>query len=216
MSTIVKHEVGHHFESAKQEFNSAKLGMWLFLVTEVLLFGGLFVAYTIFKGLYPEMWKEASATLSWQMGSINTAILISSSVTAVLAVRAAQLNKNGERNGQIVGLLGMTILLAGGFLVVKYFEYSHKIHEGMLPGPLYDFAGIEAANAHIFFSIYFMMTGLHGIHVVIGMLVLTWVMTRAMKGHFYQDYYTPVEIGALYWHLVDLIWIYLFPLLYLV
>ena len=216
MSTIVKHHVAHHFYDRKQENASAKMGIWLFLVTEVLLFSGLFVAYTVIKALNPEMWKEASATLNTTLGAVNTVVLIASSLTVALAVRAAQTNQQGEKNKQIAGLLFVTILLAGTFLVVKYFEYSHKIHEGMLPGTYYSFDGIAANNAHLFFGVYFLMTGLHGIHVVLGMGLLTWVMIRSMKGHFYKDYYTPVEVGGLYWHLVDLIWIYLFPLLYLV
>lgn len=216
MSTIVKHQVAHHFHDAKQESSSAKLGMWLFLVTEVLLFSGLFVAYTVIKTVNPEMWAEASAKLDVTMGAVNTVVLITSSFTAALAVRAAQTNKAGEKNGQMVGLLAVTILLAGAFLVVKYFEYSHKFHDGLLPGAHYFYDGINAANPHLFFGVYFLMTGLHGIHVVIGMVVLTWIMIRAAKGHFYAGYHTPVELGGLYWHLVDLIWIYLFPLLYLV
>jgi cytochrome c oxidase subunit 3 len=216
MRSIVPHTVGHHFGSAKQEFSAAKMGMWLFLVTEILLFSGLFVAYTVFKNLHHEMWSEASKQLNWKLGALNTIILITSSFTMAMAVRAAQTNKTGENKGKIVGLLAVTITLAGCFLVVKYFEYSHKFHEGTLPGEFYSFEGIKAANPHQFFGIYFLMTGLHGIHVVIGMCVLTWVMIRASKGHFYEGYYTPVELGGLYWHLVDLIWIYLFPLLYLV
>lgn len=216
MSSIVKHHVAHHFYDGEQEFSSAKMGMWLFLVTEVLLFSGLFVGYTVIKTLNPEMWIEASKTLDVTLGTVNTLVLISSSFTVALAVRYAQTNKAGENNMKIVGLLAFTILCAAAFMVVKYFEYSHKIDVGMLPGSYYFFEGLDGHNAHLFFGIYFMMTGLHGIHVLIGMAVLTWVMLRAAKGHFYEDYYTPVELGALYWHLVDLIWIYLFPLLYLV
>ncbi|MCB9544346.1 MAG: cytochrome c oxidase subunit 3 family protein [Myxococcales bacterium] len=216
MSSIVKHHVAHHFHDRAQESGSAKMGMWLFLVTEVLLFSGLFVAYTIIKAVNPVMWAEASKQLDATLGTINTVVLIGSSLTVALAVRAAQTNQAGEKNKQIAGLLGVTILLAGTFLVIKYFEYSHKFHVGLLPGTHYFFEGINADNPHLFFGVYFLMTGLHGIHVVIGMVVLTWVMIRSMKGHFYKDYYTPVELGGLYWHLVDLIWIYLFPLLYLV
>lgn len=216
MSSIVKHHVAHHFYDGHQESSSAKLGMWLFLVTEVLLFSGLFVAYTVIKTLNPEMWAEASKTLDVSLGTVNTIVLISSSFTVALAVRAAQTNKNGEKNKQIVGLLVFTILCAAAFMVVKYFEYSHKFHVGTLPGPFYSYTGLEGANPHLFFGIYFLMTGLHGIHVLLGIGVLTWITVRAAKGHFYEDYYTPVELGGLYWHLVDLIWIYLFPLLYLV
>lgn len=215
-ASIVKRVVPHHFHSGEHEYRAAKLGMWLFLVTEVLLFSGLFVAYTVFKSLNPVMWHEAAKQLDVTMGAVNTVVLITSSFTAALAVRFAQTNTRGENNAKITALLGITVVLAAGFLVVKYFEYSHKFHEGLLPGPAYFFEGINEANPHLFFSVYFMMTGLHGIHVLIGMIVLTWVMIRAAKGHFYDHYYTPVDLGALYWHIVDLIWIYLFPLLYLV
>jgi cytochrome c oxidase subunit 3 len=216
MNTIVKHHHAHHFASAAQEFSAAKMGMWLFLVTEVLLFSGLFLGYAVMKTLYPEMWHEASHHLDWKLGGLNTLVLITSSFTMALAVNAAQTNKAGEKNGRLVGLLIATIVLAGVFLVVKYFEYSHKFHDGILPGSHYTYGGINAPNAHLFFGLYFLMTGLHGFHVVVGMGVLTWVLLRAKKGHFYSEYYTPVEVGGLYWHLVDLIWIYLFPLLYLV
>jgi len=216
MSTIVKHHHAHHFANSAQEFSASKMGMWLFLVTEVLLFSGLFLGYAFAKSLYPEMWYEASKQLDWKLGALNTLVLITSSFTMALAVNAAQTNLNGEKTGRLVKLLVATIALAGAFLVVKYFEYSHKFHMGLLPGPLYTFGGINEPNAHLFFGLYFLMTGLHGFHVVVGMGLLTWVTIRASKGHFYSEYYTPVEVGGLYWHLVDLIWIYLFPLLYLV
>jgi cytochrome c oxidase subunit 3 len=274
MSTIITHHHAHHFYDNQQEASSAKLGMWLFLVTEVLLFSGLFVGYTVIKSLHPEMWAVASAQLDWVMGSVNTLVLITSSWTVALAVRAAQTNEKGEKNKQIVGLLAFTIICAFGFLGIKYLEYSHKIHDGLLWGTSYFNhpeaiehlkEGIKATfsmdvtalsspeflktleahtaaassegqhlihhyastvtyadslmtvdQGHLFFGIYFLLTGLHGIHVVIGMSVLTWVLVLAQKGKFYKDYYTPVELGGLYWHLVDLIWIYLFPLLYLV
>jgi len=216
MSTIVKHHHAHHFANAAQEFSAAKMGMWLFLVTEVLLFSGLFLGYAVLKSLYPEMWHECSKHLDWKLGALNTLVLITSSFTMALAVNSAQTNRNGERTGRTVGLLAATIALAGVFLVVKYFEYSHKFHDGILPGSHYTYSGINAPNAHLFFGLYFLMTGLHGFHVVVGMGLLTWVLLRAKKGHFYSEYYTPVEVGGLYWHLVDLIWIYLFPLLYLV
>jgi cytochrome c oxidase subunit 3 len=274
MSSITIHQHAHHFHDAEQQANSAKLGMWLFLVTEVLLFSGLFVAYTVVKSLHPEMWEVASAQLDWVLGSVNTLVLITSSWTVALAVRACQTNQKGEKNGQIVGLLAFTILCAFGFLGIKYVEYSHKLHDGLLWGESYFNHPTAIANmkqgiqeifnlkvtalsdasflellqnhdaakthegehlihqynstvkyasslmtvekGHLFFGIYFLLTGLHGIHVVIGMSVLTWTLVLAQQGRFYKDYYTPVELGGLYWHLVDLIWIYLFPLLYLV
>ena len=162
------------------------------------------------------MWAEASKQLDVTMGTVNTLVLITSSFTVALAVRAAQTNKKGEKNAQIAALLITTIVLAGAFLVVKYFEYSHKFHLGLLPGTHYFYEGIDAANPHLFFGVYFLMTGLHGIHVVLGMILMIWILVGSLKGRYYEDYYTPVEIGGLYWHLVDLIWIFLFPLLYLV
>lgn len=209
----------HHFDTPEQQFDTAKLGMWVFIVTEILMFGGLFVAYGIFRSLEPHMFHQAHEHLNRLMGAANTIVLLFSSLTAALAVRSSQLGKRSQTTTYLV----LTILCACIFLVVKYYEYSHKFHEGLLPGRyffahLIDIPGHERlpARAHFFFSLYFMMTGLHGVHVVIGMSILGWVLYRNMRGDFSPDYFTPVEIGALYWHLVDLVWIYLFPLLYLV
>jgi cytochrome c oxidase subunit 3 len=202
----------HHFSDAEQQAETAKLGMWLFLLTEVLLFGGLFAFYAIYRAWHPEMFIETSNYLDVSLGALNTFVLITSSLTMALSIRAMQLNNKK----QTIWLLVVTLLLAATFLVVKYFEYSHKIHLGQLPGKFYTFEGITSANPHIFFSIYFTMTGLHGIHVVLGMAVITWVLIRTSKNHFSADYYTPIEMTGLYWHLVDLIWIFLFPLLYLI
>lgn len=204
--------VSHHFENADQEMDSCKMGMWLFLLTEILLFGGLFVAYVVFRSWHPETWEAGAEHLAWEMGAVNTAILITSSLTMALAIRQAQLN---DKKGTVMLLLA-TVLLAAGFLVVKYFEYSHKFHMGIFPGgENYIFAGKHLSNEYIYFSIYYMMTGLHVLHVIFGMIAILWVTLRAAKGEFYSAYYTPVEVVGLYWHLVDLIWIFLFPLLYL-
>lgn len=206
----------HHFTDMAQQFDAAKMGMWLFLLTEILLFGGLFCAYAVYSTEHAVMFHSAHKMLDWKMGALNTVVLITSSLTVALAIRSIQLN---ERKAAI-WLLVATIVCAGIFLVVKYFEYSHKIHLGLLPGNFYHYDGSEGviigSNPHIYFGIYFAMTGLHGLHVVIGMIVLGWVLIRLIKGEFNSDYYTPVELGGLYWHLVDLIWIYLFPLLYLI
>jgi len=204
--------LAHHFSEASQQSESAKLGMWIFLLTEVLLFGGLFVAYTVFRVLNPDMFYNAHKHLDVTMGTLNTIVLITSSLTMALAIRSIQLN---DRNNSI-RLLVTTFVLAGVFLVVKYFEYSHKFHLGQLPGKYYTYTGIEGTNPHIFFSIYFMMTGLHGIHVIAGMIAIGWVLRRTIKRHFSSEYYTPMELTGLYWHLVDMIWIFLFPLLYLI
>ena len=204
--------LAHHFSDAAQQSETAKLGMWVFLLTEILLFGGLFVAYAIFRSWNPEMFYNAHKHLDVTLGTINTIVLISSSVTMAFAVRSMQLN----RKKQTIVLLWSTLLLAAVFLVVKYFEYSHKIHLGQLPGKFYTFTGIEGSNPHIFFSVYFVMTGLHGIHILAGMIVIGWMIYRTTQNHFSGEYYTPIELTGLYWHLVDLIWIYLFPLLYLI
>jgi cytochrome c oxidase subunit 3 len=209
---VIKHEVAHHFKNGEQEFQSAKLGMWLFLTSEIMLFGGLFCAYIAFRSLYPEMFMEASKVLDWRMGLLNTFVLITSSFTMAWAVYNAQ--KNEFRKLTIN--LAITFLCAGAFMVVKYFEYTHKFHLGIFPGESFSAEGFEDSRAHIFFSIYFLMTGLHGFHVLLGMCLIAWLWVRARKRAFYNEYFTPVEMVGLYWHIVDLIWIFLFPLLYLI
>jgi cytochrome c oxidase subunit 3 len=205
--------VAHHFDTADQQFDSARMGVWLFLVTEILFVGGLFCAFFIFRSWYLEGFVEAHHHLDKVMGAINTMVLIFSSLTMALAVRAAQTNEKGKT----ALLLLVTILCAFGFLGIKYLEYSHKIHEGLLPGKFFHAQGFHAPqSAGIFFAVYFMMTGIHGLHVAIGIGLITWIMLRAMRGDFSSRYYAPVEGVGLYWHLVDLVWIYLFPLLYLV
>lgn len=202
----------HHFADEEQQRDSAKLGMWIFLLTEILLFGGLFVAYGIFRAWNPEMFYNAHKFLDVSLGTLNTIVLITSSLTMALAIRMMQVNNKGLT----VLFLVLTLAFAFVFLVVKYLEYSHKIELGQLPGNLYTFTGVEGNNPHIFFSIYFMMTGLHGIHVLIGIIVIGWILKRTLKNEFSSEYYTPIEMTGLYWHLVDMIWIFLFPLLYLI
>lgn len=204
--------VQHHFADAEQQRESSKLGMWVFLVTEILFFGGLFCAYAIYRAWNPEIFHNAHKALDWRMGAVNTLVLITSSLTMALAIRSLQVNKAKIA----IGYLWSTFVLAGVFLVIKYFEYAHKFHVGQLPGKFYTYTGIEGTNPHTFFTMYFAMTGLHGIHVIIGMGIILWLIVRTYKGHFSADYYNPVEMTGLYWHLVDLIWIYLFPLFYLV
>lgn len=204
--------LAHHFSEPAQQAESAKLGMWVFLLTEILLFGGLFVAYSVYRAWHPDMFYSAHKFLDVHLGTLNTIVLISSSVTMALAVRAMQLN---DRKKTIM-LLTTTLILAAAFLVVKYFEYTHKIHLGQLPGKFYTFEGVEGTNPHIFFSVYFLMTGLHGIHVIAGMSVITWILVKTIRHRFSSEYYTPIEMTGLYWHLVDLIWIFLFPLFYLI
>ncbi len=204
--------VAHHFDSADRQFDAGRMGIWLFLVTEVLLFGGLFCAFAVFRNWYFDSFVEAHHHLDKVMGGINTMVLIGSSLTMALAVRAAQKSQSKT----VVLLLGITLLLAATFLGIKYLEYSHKFHEGLLPGRYFHATGFHTKEPGIFFAIYFMMTGIHGLHVVIGMGLISWVLWRARNGEFSSRYYAPVEGVGLYWHLVDMIWIYLFPLLYLV
>jgi len=202
----------HHFSTKEQQFDTSKIGMWLFLTTEILMFGGLFVGFGLMQGKFPEAFLQAHHHLDKSLGALNTIVLLVSSFTMVMAVWAASKSKQK----QLITYLFITLVCAGIFLVVKYFEYSHKFHEGLLPGRFYHHAGDTVPGQFMFFSFYFMMTGLHGFHILGGMVVITWLLIRAMKGHFNANYYTPVDLVGLYWHLVDMIWIYLFPLLYLI
>lgn len=293
--------LAHHFETPAQQFDSAKLGMWVFLATEVLFFGALFAMYALMRAKEPEVFSYASNYLDTIMGGINTCVLILSSLTMAMAVRFAQTSKKGP----LVVCLFLTFLGACGFLVIKYFEYKHKFDVNLKWGPAFyqpvvdangnvigapsaspDAAsptatasaagvmvnpligkalgaessaikpapagpsglaapaaeghdahgshdahgghgghGAEAAhvfdpnlpvNTHRFFGIYYCMTGLHGIHVVVGMFLIGWITLRAMRGEFSSKYFTPVDLVGLYWHIVDLIWIFLFPLFYLI
>ena len=176
------------------------------------MFGVLFVGYMIYHHMYPEMFKYGAKALDWRLGALNTVVLLTSSLTMVLGVHYCQVNNKQKA----VMNLAITIACGAIFMVVKYFEYSHKIHAGKLPGMWFtaDTHGFE--NLPLYFSFYFMMTGLHGIHVLAGMCLILWVLIRANRGEFNENYYTPVEGVGLFWHLVDLIWIFLFPLLYLV
>lgn len=271
--------LAHHFDTPEHQFDSGKLGIWLFLTTEILFFGGLFCAYAIYRSLHPEVFEYAHYYLNTTWGAVNTCVLIISSLTAAWAVRNAQL---GQQKALVTNII-ITILCAFAFMGVKYIEYSHKFHEGTLWAGKFDpeheawelesyqakhgpkvpdgapeahgakpaaeshatpaAAGSAAAHEpapavggsataphklghgefnrrpdHVgrFFSIYFCMTGLHGIHVLGGIIVWLWLLKRALKGEFGPKYFGPIDYAALYWHLVDLIWIYLFPLLYLI
>lgn len=181
-------------------FEAAKLGVWTFLATEVLLFGALFTAYAVFRARYPEMFRAEHLKLDRVLGAVNTVVLITSSLLVVFGVEAI---KRGKAR-LFEACFGGTILLAGVFLCVKYVEYAAKFHHGIYP------------RTNLFFSIYFMLTGLHGIHVLLGMGVLSYVIVLSRRGRLSAGYYTPAEMSGLYWHFVDLVWIYLFPLLYLV
>lgn len=270
----------HHFDTPAQQFAASKFGVWLFMVTEILMFGGLFCAYAVYRGLHPEIFHFAHKFLDPKLGGINTVVLITSSLTMAMAVRAAQL---GFKK-QVPVLLALTFLGGAGFMCVKYVEYNHKFHDALLPGTHYKLrenvaghggsagaasnaaagqaaatpaaatlavaappqnpdrpmimvpadgpaglaippdtaatdgheTGPEPRNVQIFFGIYFVMTGLHGIHVLVGMGMLAWAFKHALAGAYGPTYFTPIEVVGIYWHLVDLIWIFLFPLLYLI
>lgn len=291
--------LAHHFDTPEQQFTSAKLGMWVFLGTEILMFGGLFCAYSIYRHNHPLVFKfAAEAYLNTKLGALNTVILITSSLTMAWGVRAAQLNQKKL----LITCLVLTLMGAAGFLVVKAIEYTAKWNERVWVGewnkyndyndaawkdpppaqpthpnpqlpapppltntqvaddantgidvsqikPRYDFpinsdTSVQTTSAaqsgpklsedaerqeryralsdsdqwHVstFFSCYFLMTGLHGIHVIVGMGLITWILIRSMRNEFSSEYFTPVDLIGLYWHLVDLIWIFLFPLLYLI
>lgn len=186
--------------------------MWTFLLTEIMMFGGLFTGYTVYRSAYPEAFMEASHHLDLVLGTINTIVLIGSSLTMAMAVHAAQTN---HRRGTVNFLLG-TIALGSVFLGIKVVEYSHKFHEHLVPGPNFMVEGAHAANQELFFSFYFAMTGLHALHMVVGIGILAVISFMAWKGQFSAEYYAPVEMTGLYWHFVDIVWIFLFPLLYLI
>jgi cytochrome c oxidase subunit 3 len=212
-----------HFETMGAQQDTGKFGIWLFLASEVLFFAGLFTAYGVYRANHHDLFRYAHFFLDWRLGALNTLVLVASSLSAAWAVRCAQL---GQRRGLTVTLV-LTFVLAGVFMTVKYFEYSHKLHHGIGWGASYHpsaelLAALPAAAhalptpEHVgrFFSVYYLMTGLHGIHVLVGMGLFVWLLAR--RRDFGPAYYGPVDSVALYWHLVDMIWIFLFPLFYLV
>jgi cytochrome c oxidase subunit III len=205
--------LAHHFEDLGQQHEAATLGMWIFLVTEVLFFGGLFLVYSIYRSMYTNAFAAASHELNVTLGSINTAVLIGSSLTMALAVHAAQL---GQRRLLMFFLIA-TMLLGSVFLGIKAVEYYTKFVEHHVPGPSFQFGEREFARyAQIFFSLYFVMTGLHALHMIIGLGIMSVMLWWAWNGTITAEYFSPIEISGLYWHFVDIVWIFLFPLLYLI
>ena len=227
MSEGAHHEaLQHQFVDLGQQKEAAALGMWVFIAQEVLFFGGLFAAYAVYRHEYPAAFSAGSHHLSWRVGFANTLVLIASSLTMALAVYSAAVG----RRKHVAGFILATILLGSVFLGVKYFEYAEKIvpclgdgpHAGCLvPGERFDASalhleGVEGGHAQIFFSLYFGMTGLHALHMIIGIPILATIAFLSLRGRFSPAYHTPVELTGLYWHFVDIIWIFLFPLLYLI
>lgn len=203
--------LAHHFEDLDQQREASSLGMWLFIAQEIMFFGGLFLAYVVYRNLYPAAFAEASGHLDWKLGAFNTAVLIASSLTMAMAVHAAAV---GDRKATTWWLLA-TIALGSVFLGVKVVEYGDKFEHHLVPGPHFRYEGPQARPAEIFFSLYFAMTGLHALHMVVGIPILGYMAWLARRGRFGPEYHTPVELTGLYWHFVDIIWIFLFPLLYL-
>lgn len=206
----------HYFVSSEQQFDAAKLGMWLFLITEILLFSGMFVAYTVYRVWHPEVYEVASGALNPWLGGLNTIVLLFSSFTVASSIHYIQ---KGDQRKMIINI-ALTILCAAIFMVVKYFEYTSKFEHGIFPGahldPHGEYAIYNVPYAAQFFSIYFVMTGIHGVHVLVGMGLFAWLLVRGLRGDFTAEWYTPVELTGLYWHIVDIIWIFLFPLMYLI
>ncbi len=201
-----------HFANMEVQRQAARLGMWSFLGTEILLFAGLFAAYGEYRSLFHQTFVLGARHLDAIMATVETAVLITGSFAVVMAHHYAKSSKSG------MTCLSLLVAVATGvaFLVLHGFEYVHHFHEGALPGKYYAFPEIRTAGASLFFSLYFLMTGLHSLHVIAGAGVLAWLAWRAAAGEFSRHNYNAVEMGGLYWHLVDVIWIFLFPLLYLI
>jgi len=210
---LVQHPaLRHHFVDMEQQQESSRLGMWLFLLTEIMFFGALFTGYAIYRFQYPEAWKEASHELDVTLGAINTAVLIASGFMMALAVWAAQV---GKKNLLILFLI-LTFVLGGVFLGIKAKEYHDKFEHHLLPGRDFQFDGPWKRQATLYFCFYFAMTGMHALHMIIGMVILLVLMRMAQKNRFTPEHHPHVELFGLYWHFVDIVWIFLFPLLYLI
>jgi cytochrome c oxidase subunit 3 len=212
----------HHFATEEQQKDAATLGMWIFLITEIMFFGGMFCAYLVYRYWYFGDFAAASASLDLKLGTINTVVLICSSLTVAMAVRSAQV---GQQRA-IVIYLALTIVLGLAFLGIKAKEYKQKFDENHVPGqtafhleghtPRHPDVPVDQRHAQIYFSLYFAMTGMHALHMIIGVGLFAFLTWKAMQGVYRPGYYTPLENAGLYWHFVDIVWIYLFPLLYLI
>jgi cytochrome c oxidase subunit 3 len=204
--------VAHQFEDATQQRDAATLGMWVFIATEILFFGGIFLGYTAYRLRYPEVFREASEHTLVMIGTINTGVLLFSSFTMVLAVRAAQF----KHRVSLVGFLFATAMLGAVFLVLKGFEYAHEIREGLLPNSHFHIENADPLIGRMFFYLYFLMTGVHALHVTIGVVLLGIFALRALITMRLERMSTAVDLLGLYWHFVDIVWVFLFPLIYLV
>ncbi|HXZ14170.1 MAG TPA: cytochrome c oxidase subunit 3 family protein [Candidatus Sulfotelmatobacter sp.] len=208
----------HQFEDMDQQHAAGNLGMWVFLITEIMFFGGLFAGYIIYRALYLPAFETGSRLLNVNLGATNTAVLIASSLTMALAIQAAQA---GKSKGTMIFYLILTMILGATFLGVKFiFEWRHDYVEGLVPGINFivqpEHWGPMASQVQMFFCFYFFMTGLHALHMIVGIGILTVLVVMAARGRFTEQYFFPLEISGLYWHFVDIVWIFLFPLLYLI
>lgn len=219
MSDLAAHSAhppgfAHQFEDMEQQHEAGNLGMWVFLITEIMFFGGLFATYTVYRALHLEAFETGSRLLNVNFGATNTVVLIGSSLTMALAIHAAQA---GKRKSQIIFFLILTMILGILFLGLKFtFEWHHDYIEHLVPGFGFAYTGPNAPGVEMFFCFYFFMTGLHALHMIIGLSVLTVLTVMAARGRFSAEYYSPLEVSGLYWHFVDIVWIFLFPLLYLI
>ena len=206
--------LAHQFETVGQQREAGTMGMWVFLVTEILFFGGMFTSYTIYRALHLQSFVQGSHELFVRFGATNTAVLICSSLTMALAIRSAQV---GKKRGTIIGWLLITMLLGAAFLFIKLrYEWYADWREGLIPGVSWISAGTHTPGVKMFMCFYFFMTGLHALHMVVGIGILTVLVIMTARNRFSSEYYAPLEISGLYWHFVDIVWIFLFPLLYLI
>lgn len=206
--------VAHQFDTLDQQRHAGELGMWAFLATEVMFFGGVFLAYTLYRMEHEAVFAEASGKMDLTLGTINTAVLLCSSLTMALAVHAAETT----RRAMLVVCLAATMVLGGAFLAIKFTEYYHKYEEGLIPffGLSFKYDGPQPEIAAMFFDLYFVMTGIHALHMIIGLGLLGVLLVKAARGGLLGDYSSPVHVSGLYWHFVDIVWVFLFPFLYLI
>jgi cytochrome c oxidase subunit 3 len=209
--------VAHQFDDLAQQHEASTLGMWAFLATEIMFFGGALIGYAVYRHSYYDAFSAASRLENWKIGGLNTGVLLCSSLSVALAVHSAQV---GSRKG-IVRWLLLTVLFGAAFLGVKAYEYSHLFHEHLVPGVHFDperehFPEALHNPAQIFYSFYFALTGIHALHMVVGVGIILYVAWLAHRGRFTPEYHNPVEMTGLYWHFVDIVWIFLYPLLYLI
>ena len=206
------HPLAHQFDDVGQQRRAVSIGMWAFLVNEIMFFGDIFLTYTVYRMLYATAFHAGSHHLDVVLGTVNTAVLIGSSLTMALAVYSAE---RGRRRA-LMGFLAATLVLGLVFVAIKGVEYHGKWVDHLVPGPHFQWHGVDAQHVQLFYSLYFVMTGFHALHMVVGFGLLTWLLIDAKRGRFGPQYWAPVEIVGLYWHFVDIVWIFLFPLLYLI